>query len=69
MLECQNITIKNIQHTMIWDKKSTSFINNSMIIPSKPKLTTAPRTWSGLLFTKIQVHICMASPLNLLLRK
>ena len=51
---------------MIWDSKST-FINNSMIIPLQPKLTTTPRTWSGLLFTKLQVHLVWTSPLNLLI--
>ena len=29
--------LKNIQYTMIWDRKSTSFIDNSMIIPFTTK--------------------------------
>jgi len=33
----------------------------------QPKLATAPRTSSELLFTKLQVHLPIASPLNLLL--
>jgi hypothetical protein len=30
--------MKNIQYTMIWDMKSTSFIDNSMIIPFTTKV-------------------------------
>ena len=52
---------------MIWDRESNYFINNTMIIPLQSKLAIVPRTWSGLLFTKLQVHLCMASPLNLLI--
>jgi hypothetical protein len=42
---------------MIWDMKSNSFINNSMIIPLQSKLAIDLRTWSRLLFTKLQVHL------------
>jgi hypothetical protein len=52
--------IKAFKYTMIWDRKSNSFINNSMIIPLQSKSATVPRTWSGLLFTKIQVHLCIS---------
>jgi len=52
---------------MIWEREINYFINNLMIIPLQPNLTTAPRTWSGLLFTGIQVDLFMASPLNLLI--
>jgi hypothetical protein len=35
-----NINQQNIQDTIIWDKKSNSFINNTMIIPLQSNTTT-----------------------------
>jgi hypothetical protein len=45
MLEYKHKSNAKIQHIMIWDRKSTSFIDNTKITYNQsPKASTAPQT-------------------------
>jgi hypothetical protein len=59
-VRCYNVKYKSIKvfkTPSFGIGKCNSFIHNTKIIPLQSKSATIPRTWSGLLFTMIQVYL------------